>query len=79
MRIVAAEARHAARIHQAGHEVVALHSVLVSGAIGKMCESRLAELVLLEHPEVGEIEPMLLHKLIVYRFPGVPPLNDELE
>ena len=42
MRVVAAKARHAARIHQALHEVVALHAVLVRGAVGEVRKSRFA-------------------------------------
>ena len=57
VRIVATETRDAARIHQALHEIVALHAVLVGGAVGKMREGGFAELVLLELPEIGEIQP----------------------
>ena len=53
VRIMATEAGDAARIHQAGHEVVALHAVLVRGAVGEMGERRFAELVILELPEVA--------------------------
>src|SRR6266404_2378616 len=56
VRIMAAEAGDAACIHQAGHEVVALHPVLVRRAIRKMCEGRLAKLVILELPEVVQAE-----------------------
>ena len=53
--VVAAEAGDAARVHQALHEVVALHAVLVRGAVGKVRERRLAELVLFELPEVLQL------------------------
>ena len=56
VRIVATEAGDAARVHQAGHEVVALHAVLVRRAIGEMGERRLAEFVILELPEVVEVQ-----------------------
>ncbi len=52
VRIVAAETGDAARVHQALHEIVALHAVLVRGAVGKMGEGGFAELVLLQLPEV---------------------------
>ena len=57
VRVVAAEAGHAARVHQALDEVVALHPVLVRRAVGEVRERRLAELVLLELPEVLQVEP----------------------
>ena len=40
--IVTAKARDATRVHQALHEVIALHAILVRGAIGKMRERQLA-------------------------------------
>ena len=40
MNIVAIEAGDAAAIHHALHEIVALHAVLVRGAVGEMSESR---------------------------------------
>ena len=40
-----------------GYEVVALHAVLVRGAVREMGECRLAELVILELPEVVEVKP----------------------
>ena len=46
MRIVAAGASDAMRIHGALHKVVALHAVLVARAIGEVGEGGLAELVL---------------------------------
>src|ERR1700733_2370961 len=55
VRIVTTETRYAAGIHQALHEIVALHTVLVGAAVGKMRERGFAELVLLELPEIGEM------------------------
>ena len=57
MNVVAARTRHAVTGHHALHEVVALHPILVRGAVGKVGERRLAELVILEPPEVSEVEP----------------------
>ncbi len=45
------EAGDAVAVHHALHEVVALHPVLVRGAVGEVRERRLAELVILEPPE----------------------------
>ena len=39
-------------IHFAGHEIVALHAILVRRAVGKMSERGLAQLVFFELPEV---------------------------
>ena len=50
MNIVATEAGHAARIHHAVHKVVALHPILVRGAIGEVSECRLAEFMILQLP-----------------------------
>src|SRR5215216_550021 len=55
MRVVAARARHTARIHQALHEIVTLHPVLVAGSIGEMSEGRLAGLMLFQLPEIAKI------------------------
>ena len=56
VRIVATETRDAARIHEALNEIVALHAILVSGAVSKMREGCSPELVLLEPPEILEIQ-----------------------
>src|SRR4051794_21763466 len=53
---MAARARDAAGIHHALNEVVALHPVLVSGAVAIMRERRLPGLVLFELPEVLQLE-----------------------
>ena len=55
VHIVAAEAGDAARVHQALHEIVALHAVLVRRAVGEMREGGLAELVLFELPEILQL------------------------
>ena len=56
MRIVTTEAGDAPPVHQALHKVVALHPILVSGAIGKMRERRFADLVLLDGNPLERIE-----------------------
>src|SRR5579859_2858148 len=55
MGIVAAETSDAAGVHQALHEIIALHAILVCRAVGKMGERHLAELVIFELPEVNEL------------------------
>src|SRR5579883_985187 len=57
VHVVTIEARHAAPVHYALHEVISLHAVLVRGAIRKMREGRFAELMLLELPEVRQPKP----------------------
>ena len=59
MNIVAIETRHAAAIHDALNEVVALHSILVTRPVGEMHEVRFAEFVLLELPEILQVEPLV--------------------
>ena len=56
VRIVAAETGDAARIHQALNEIVALHAVLVRGAVRKMREARFTELVLFEPPKIRKAQ-----------------------
>ena len=56
VNIVATVAAHAMGVHRALNEIVALHAVLVRRAVGKMREGRLSELVILEFPEVVEVE-----------------------
>ena len=55
MRIVARKASDATGVHQALHKIVALHAVLVGGAIGKVGKGGFAEFVFLELPVVCQI------------------------
>src|SRR5665213_1586343 len=55
MRIVATETGDAARIHQALGEIVTLHPVLVRGAVRKLGEGEVAELVVFALPVVLEV------------------------
>ena len=55
--VVATEAGDAARIHNALHKVVALHSILVRSPVGEVSERLLAQLILFQFPEVLEIKP----------------------
>ena len=55
MSVVAAKTRDAARVHQALHEVIALHAIFVRGAIGKMGKRKLAQFVILELPEIHQL------------------------
>lgn len=52
MDVVAAGALNAPRIHNALDEIIALHPVLVRGAVRKMCERHFTEFVLFKFPEV---------------------------
>ena len=55
MGIVATETGDAACIHQALNEIIALHAVLVGGAIGEMSKCERTEHVRLELPKVREV------------------------
>ena len=55
MRIVAAGARDAAGVHQALHEIIALHPVLVRSAIGEMGKRLFAEFMFFQFPEILEV------------------------
>jgi hypothetical protein len=54
--IVAIEAGYAAAVHDALHVVVPLHAIFVRGAVGEVREGLLAELVVFELPEIGEVK-----------------------
>ena len=55
VRVMAGKAGDAAGIHQALREIVALHPVLVCGAVRKMGEGEVAELVFFQLPVVFEM------------------------
>ena len=55
MRVMAGEAGHPVGIHLARDEIVALHSVLMGRAIGKVSEGRFPGLVFLKIPEIAEL------------------------
>src|SRR5215510_15042285 len=59
MDIMAAEAGDAAPIHEALHEIISLHAILVTGAFREMRETRLAELVFLQFPVIFQIQPLM--------------------
>src|SRR5580704_572711 len=50
--VVAIEAGYTAAVHDALDEIVALHAVFVRGAVRKMSEALLAELVVFELPVI---------------------------
>ena len=54
MRIVTGEAGHAARVHEALDEVIALHTVFVCAGVGEEVEILRPELGLFQVPEVCE-------------------------
>ena len=52
VNVMAGKTGYAASVHNALHEVVALHAIFVGGAIGQMGERRFAESVLFELPVI---------------------------
>ena len=56
MNIMASEAGDPSAVHQALHEVIALHAILMSGAIGEMREGHFTEGVIFELPKIAEFE-----------------------
>jgi hypothetical protein len=52
MRIVATETCDTASVHEACHEVVALHAIFVASSIREMSKGRLPELVVFQLPEI---------------------------
>ena len=54
--IVAIEASDSAPVHHALHEIIALHAVLMSGAVSEVRESSLAEFVLFEGPKICQLK-----------------------
>src|SRR5215471_11232710 len=56
MDVVTTEAGDSSSVHHARDEVVALHSILVRRSVRKMSERGFPELVLLQLPEVFEIQ-----------------------
>ena len=75
MHVMTVETGDAACVHQALHEIVALHAVLVRGTVGKVRERSLAQFVLFELPEVDQI---LTHveadrPIIVFAFDRILP------
>ena len=55
VNIVTAKAGDAAGVHEALHEIVALHAILVRSAVGKVRERLHPELAFLELPEVAQV------------------------
>ena len=55
VHVVATEAGHAASIHQALGEIVALHAVLMGRRVPEVGEGGLAEPMLLQSPEIGKV------------------------
>ena len=57
MHIMAGRTRDSVPVHDALHKVVALHAILVRGAVGEVVERRLTEGAVLELPEVLQSQP----------------------
>src|SRR5262249_21713023 len=56
VRIVATETCDATRVHEALNEIISLHAVLVSGAVGKVREACFTELVLFKLPKICKVQ-----------------------
>jgi len=57
---------HAAGVHEALHEVVTSHPVLVRGAVGKMSKGQIAQLMVFEIPKVDQpLAHVKAHRAIV--------------
>ena len=54
MHIVAAKACYTASVHDALHEIISLHAILMSAAIGIMREGRFTQRMLLKLPEIPQ-------------------------
>lgn len=59
VNIMATEAAHTVRVHRTLNKIVALHAILMRGAIGKMSESLLTRLMLFKLPEIFEVHSHL--------------------
>ena len=59
MHVVAAKTSHATAVHQALHEIISLHSILVAGAVGKVRKARFAQLVFFEPPEIFQVQSLM--------------------
>jgi len=61
MNVVAVETRDAAAVHYALYEIIALHAVLVCGAVREVKEiRRFTERVVLQFPEIREPHPYVI-------------------
>ena len=56
MNIMAREAGDPSAVHYALNEVIALHAILMGGAIGEMREGHFTEGVVFELPKIAEVE-----------------------
>jgi len=56
MNIMAREAGDPSAVHYALNEVIPLHAILMSGAIGEMREGHFTEGVVFELPKIAEVE-----------------------
>ena len=84
VHVVAIEARDAAAVHHALHEIVSLHAILVRGAVGKMRESQLAQRVIFQLPVILQIQPHVIadRPVVVFPFDRIaerPPLRVALD
>src|SRR5262245_47812434 len=73
MNIMTTETSHTALVHLALHKVVSLHSILVPGAIRKVCEARFSEFVLFQFPIIFKVQSLMKanRPIVVLRFDWV--------
>ncbi len=70
---MAAKTGDAATVHNALHEIIALHAVLVGGSIGEVYEGGLAESVVFQLPKIAEVEahPIADGPIVVFALDGI--------
>ena len=73
MHVVATETCHAMGVHGALDKIVALHPVLVRGAVGKMRKGLLTGLMLFKFPKIFEVEAHLeaYRPIVVFSLNGI--------
>jgi len=73
VRVMAIDARDASRVHQALHEIIALHAVLMRCSVGEMRKRQLAQLVVFKFPEIDQFfAHVKAHRpIVVFAFDGI--------
>jgi hypothetical protein len=74
VHIVAAETGDAAPVHHALNEIVALHPILVGGAVGEIVKIRLAQRVIFELPELLKLRARMIADgpVVVFSLDRIP-------
>ena len=73
VRIMATRARDASRVHQALHEIIALHAVLMRCPVGEMRKRQLAQLVVFQFPKIDQFFAHVKanRPIVVFAFDGI--------